>query len=151
MEELDKLAEQIALCTRCPLRQSATQPVPGIGEGHKYFILGEAPGSSEDKAGVPFVGASGKRLNQLLELAKINPRECYITNVCKCRPPKVGGKFRAPRKAERLMCYPYLKEELSIVKPTYIISLGATPLSLFTDYGISQMHGCMFETEIELD
>jgi uracil-DNA glycosylase family 4 len=150
-EKLDELAKQISMCTRCSLRQSATQPVPGIGEGRKYFVLGEAPASSEDRAGVPFVGASGKRLNQLLELAKIDSRDCYITNVCKCRPPKVSGKFRAPRKAERLACYPFLKEELKIVHPEIIVTLGSTPLSLFSEYGVTQMHGTEFDYNLKLD
>lgn len=150
-KQLEELSKQIALCTRCPLRQSATQPVPGIGEGRKYLILGEAPGSSEDKAGIPFVGASGRRLNQLLELAKIDTKDCYITNVCKCLPPRVSGKMRAPRKAERLACYPFLKEELKIVRPEIIITTGSTPLSLFSPYGISQMHGTLFDYELNLD
>ena len=93
------------------------------------MIIGEAPGAQEDKAGIPFIGAAGKRLNQLLELAGIDLSQCYITNVCKCLPPKVSGKRRAPRKAERLSCYGYLKKEIEIVRPEYIITLGATPLS----------------------
>ena len=149
-KRLEELSKQIELCTRCPLRQNSTAPVPGIGEGRRYLVLGEACGAQEDKAGIPFIGLSGKRLNQLLELAGINLKDCFITNVCKCLPPKVSGKRRAPRKAERLSCYGWLQQELSIIKPTYIIALGATPASLFTDYGISQIHGTMAQTEIPL-
>jgi uracil-DNA glycosylase family 4 len=150
-QKLADLAKQITQCTRCSLRSSATQPVPGIGVGHKYMLIGESPGKTEDREGVPFIGASGKRLNQLIQLAGIDLKDTYITNVCKCRPPLVSGKLRAPRKAERLSCYPFLKEELRIVRPQYIITLGAVPLSLFSEYGISQMHGCMFDIEIELE
>ena len=151
---LEQLAEQVRACTKCPLRAEATQPVMGLGEiGAKYLLLGEAPGKQEDAVGVPFVGAAGKRLNRLLELAKISPNECYITNVVKCRPPKTlsGGKTtnRQPRKAERLACYPWLKQELSLVKPQTIITLGATPLSLFTQTGITQLHGTLFTVELE--
>ncbi len=142
MNELDQLSKQVKQCSRCPLRQGATQPVMGIGEvGAKYFIIGEAPGREEDAQGIPFVGMAGKRLNQLLELAKIDVNDCYISNVVKCRPPE----NRMPKKAERLSCYQWLKEELRIVYPENIITLGATPLSLFTDNGITQMHGTQME------
>jgi len=149
---LEELADQVKSCTRCPLRENATSPVAGLGEvGAKYFLLGEAPGKDEDKFGVPFIGLAGKRLNRLLALAGIDPNDCYITNVVKCRPPKqlAGGKTtnRQPRKSERLACYPFLKQELDLVKPKYIITLGATPLSLFTQTGISQLHGTMFNTD----
>ena len=150
-KRLEELSKQIELCTRCPLRQNATQPVPGLGEGKKYMIIGEAPGAQEDKVGIPFVGISGKRLNQLLELAHIDLKDCFITNTVKCVPPKVSGKRRAPRKAERLSCYGYLRKEIEIVRPEYILTLGATPLSLFSDYGVTQMHGTMFEWEMPYD
>uniref|UniRef100_A0A6M3L7V3 Putative homing endonuclease n=1 Tax=viral metagenome TaxID=1070528 RepID=A0A6M3L7V3_9ZZZZ len=67
-----------------------------------------------------------------------------------CLPPKVSGKRRAPRKAERLSCYGWLQREFSIIKPKYVIALGATPLSLFSDYSISQVHGTMMQAEIEI-
>uniref|UniRef100_A0A6M3XB50 Type-4 uracil-DNA glycosylase n=1 Tax=viral metagenome TaxID=1070528 RepID=A0A6M3XB50_9ZZZZ len=149
---LEKHARQLVRCTRCPLRENATCPVPGIGsEEATYFLIGEAPGKSEDKDGVPFVGASGKRLNRLLALAQIDINDCYLTNVVKCWPPKVRGKQRAPKKSERLACWPWLKQELQLVQPKIIIPLGAVPLSLFTDVGIKQLHGTTFTYELELD
>tara|TARA_Y100000034_G_scaffold104833_1_gene131664 strand:+ start:181 stop:624 length:444 start_codon:yes stop_codon:yes gene_type:complete len=142
---LAELHQQVTNCKKCSLRAEATQPVPGLGElGAQYFLLGEAPGKHEDQAGVPFVGAAGKRLNKLLALGGIDANDCYITNVVKCRPPT----NRTPRKAERLSCYYYLQEEIRLIQPKYIVALGATPLSLFTDNGISQMHGTMFEYEL---
>ena len=100
---LDELAEQVRNCSKCALRGECTAPVPGNGQiGAKYFILGEAPGKNEDKAGIPFVGLAGRRLDKLVSLANINLNDCYLTNVCKCRPPE----NRVPRKAERLSCYP---------------------------------------------
>jgi len=147
---LDQLAQQLVKCTRCPLRENATQPVPGIGaEKAKYFLLGEAPGHNEDKCGIPFVGDAGRRLDKLLALAKIDKNECYFSNTVRCWPPKVKGKQRAPNKKERLACYPWLKMELDIIKPEIIIPLGAVPLSLFTDIGITQLHGTCFEYEID--
>jgi len=140
--KLEELNKQIKQCEQCSLRPEATAPVCGSGEIRaKYFVLGEAPGANEDSYGLPFVGAAGKRLDKLLALAGITQNECYLTNVCKCRPPA----NRTPRKSERLACYQYLQQELEIIKPQYVITLGATPLSLFSDQGIRQMHGTMFD------
>ena len=139
---LEEIAKQVAQCSKCPLRFEATSPVMGVGEvGAKYFLLGEAPGRTEDSCGVPFVGLAGKRLNKLLELANIDINDCYLTNVCKCRPPQ----NRTPRKSERLSCYPFLRSELSIIKPSYIIALGATPLGLFSSNGVRDLHGTQFQ------
>lgn len=143
---LEELNKRIKQCTRCVLRENATAPVCGIGQvGAKYLIVGEAPGQNEDKAGVPFVGLAGKRLDKLLALAKIDPNACYITNICRCRPPA----NRTPRKAEMLSCLPFFWEEIKLVRPESIITLGATPLSLFSPHGVKQMHGTMFEWELE--
>ena len=103
---LAEVAKQVKACSRCELRAEATQPVPGIGQTHvKYMLIGEAPGQNEDELGIPFVGLSGKRLDKLVALAGINLNDCYLTNVCKCRPPK----NRQPRKKEVACCVPYLK------------------------------------------
>jgi len=145
---LKELYEQLALCSRCPLRANATAPVPGSGQiGVKYFIIGEAPGRNEDEAGMPFVGLAGKRLDRLLSLARIDINDCFLSNVCRCRPPA----NRTPRKSERISCYPWLKEELKLVKPKVIITLGALPLSLFTSDGIKSLHGTQFKTTLDLD
>lgn len=142
---LDDLAEQISNCTQCELRQHATAPVPGIGDiGAKYFLIGEAPGAEEDKEGIPFIGMAGRRLDELLELAGIDKNDCYFTNACKCRPPKNS----TPRKAYIRACYPWLLQELKLVKPKYIITLGAVPLSLFSSSGVSNMHGTLFEVDV---
>lgn len=152
MNQLTELSERLRLCSRCELRAEATAPVPGIGS-HKatYFIMGEAPGQNEDETGTPFVGLAGKRLNKLLALGGIDPNDCYFSNTCRCLPPKVSGKRRAPRKGERLACYPWLKEELKIIKPKVIIPLGAVPLTLFTEVGITQLHGTQFKAALTLD
>jgi len=120
--------------------------VPGIGTlKAKYMLIGEAPGAEEDKAGVPFVGLSGKRLNKLIVLAGIDINECYLTNVCRCRPPA----NRTPRKLETRACNHWLVEEIKLIRPEYIITLGSTPLSLFSKSGVRSMHGTMFEYELE--
>ena len=146
LDKLEQLAKGVKACTNCELRMNATRPVPGIGEvGSNYFLIGEAPGANEDKVGIPFIGDAGKKLDQLLELAGIDRNDCYFTNVCKCRPPS----NRDPRKGEIKACKIWLEEEIRLVKPAYIITLGRVPLSLFSEYGVKQMHGTMFEMEVE--
>lgn len=146
MNNLETLAKEIKECQKCELRFECTQPVPGLGEvGAKYFIIGEAPGREEDRDGMPFVGMAGKRLNKLIGLGGISLNECYLTNVVKCRPPK----NRQPKRAEVRSCLPWLRLELELIKPEYVITLGATPLKLFTDDGIRQLHGTML-TDVEI-
>ncbi len=143
---LDQLAEEIKMCQRCELRESATLPVPGWGnEGSKYFLLGEAPGHDEDSQNLPFVGSSGRRLDKLLALANIDRNDCYFSNVCRCRPPD----NRTPRKKEIKACQEFLWREIKLVNPQTIIVLGATPLSLVSTSGISQNHGTQFMFEKE--
>ena len=82
---LDALAKQVVGCQKCELRLECTAPVSGIGtEDAQYFIMGKFPGREEDLAGIPEVGMAGRRLNRLLDLAKIDINDCYITNVIKC-------------------------------------------------------------------
>lgn len=143
---LDELATQIKSCTKCPLRATATQPIPGLGiVGAKYMILGDRPGVKEDRLGAPFVGEEGKKLDKLLALAGIDQNDCYFTNVIRCRPPET----RLPRKAELRACLPYLIEEIKLVSPEYIITLGVLPLSLFSKNPVRSMHGTSFEVEVE--
>ncbi len=146
MDDLELLAEQVKACTACDLRYESTNPVPGYGEcGAKYMLIGEAPGRNEDEAGMPFVGKAGRQLNEYMELAGIEQDDCYLTNVCRCRPPK----NRTPKKAETRSCLPYLWKEIELVNPEYIITLGATPLALFTETGVRQMHGSQFRHELD--
>jgi len=146
MDSLEQLESDILKCQRCELRFNATQPVPGLGDiGAKYFLLGEAPGREEDEQGVPFVGMAGRKLNQLLSLAQIDPNDCYFSNVCRCRPPA----NRDPKKKEIKACVDFLWREIRLVKPQYVISLGSTPLKLFCPDGVRTMHGTLFEWELE--
>ena len=146
MDSLKELNKEILACYKCHLRETASAPVLGCGQvGAKYLLLGEAPGHDEDIAKVPFVGAAGKRLDKLLALAGISPNDCYLSNVCRCRPPK----NKTPAKKEIRACLPFLWRELLLVRPTYLITLGATPLSVFSPYPISVMHGTQFEFEVK--
>ena len=148
MDSLYQIGEEIKACQRCELRMNATQPVPGIGDiGSKYFLIGEAPGKNEDEVGVPFVGLAGKRLDKLLTLAGISLNECYLSNVCRCRPLA----NRAPKKKEIKACVPFLWKEIRLVKPQYIVTLGSVPLSLFCPYRIRQVHGTLLTIEVPDD
>lgn len=121
--QLETLAEQICVCTKCPLHESRTQAVPGDGrKSAKVMVIGEAPGRDEDRSGHPFVGASGRFLNHVLEGTEIDREELFITNIVKCRPP--GN--RTPRKGEVDTCTEnYLFEQIRLVNPKLIVLLGS--------------------------
>jgi DNA polymerase len=121
-ERLDELAAQIRVCTRCPLHESRTQAVPGDGKySARVMIVGEAPGKEEDESGKPFVGAAGRYLDKVLEGTGLDRADFFITNTCKCRPPK----NRTPRSIEVGTCTSnYLFEQLALVNPRLVMLLG---------------------------
>lgn len=119
---LVQLAEQIRVCVKCPLHESRTQAVPGDGKrSAKVMIIGEAPGRDEDKSGHPFVGASGRFLDQVLQGTGIERKDLFITNIVKCRPPN----NRTPKKNEVDTCTSnYLFEQIERIDPELIVLLG---------------------------
>lgn len=139
---LEKLAKQIKVCTRCELHRSRTEAVPGEGPTHaEIMFIGEGPGASEDKQGRPFVGASGKFLDQLLEQAGVTRTEVFITNVVKCRPP--GNRDPLPDEID-ICTSNYLQHQIEIVKPSIIVTLGRHSMNLFFKGAkITQIHGQM--------
>jgi len=119
---LVQLHEEIRRCTKCPLHKTRRNAVPGEGSGRLgVMIVGEAPGSSEDEQGRPFVGAAGSLLNKALSTLGVERGDLYITNVVKCRPP--GN--RTPMREEVAACLPYLLRQIEILRPRRIIALGA--------------------------
>jgi DNA polymerase len=120
---LEELAEQIRVCTRCPLCRSRTLAVPGDGKPTaRVMIIGEGPGREEDETGHPFVGASGRFLAQVLEGTGFSRQDFFITNTVKCRPPR----NRTPKKDEVDTCTSsYLFEQIELVNPQLIMLLGA--------------------------
>lgn len=141
-EALDTLAQQISVCTKCELYEGRTHAVPGEGPTHaEIMLIGEAPGATEDKQGRPFVGASGKFLNELLAQAGVTRGDVWITNVVKCRPP--GN--RDPQLDEVETCtVNYLDNQIKIVNPSIIVTLGRHSLSRFIQNAkITQIHGQM--------
>ncbi len=136
---LKQLFEAMACCTRCDLALERTQVVPGVGPARaRVMLIGEAPGAREDLAGVPFIGAGGRLLDQLLERGGVNRAEVFVTNVAACRPP--GN--RAPLPKEIAAHAPWLEEQIRLVKPDVITTLGRVPLTYFIPKAkITQLHG----------
>ena len=144
--QLEKLAKQIVVCTKCELHRSRKNAVPGEGPTHaEIMFIGEGPGAREDEQGHPFVGASGKFLNQLLEEAGVTRSEVWITNVVKCRPP--GNRDPLPNEVE-ICTSNYLQHQIKIVNPSIIVTLGRFSMSLFFKGAkITQIHGQMQKVE----
>ncbi len=137
---LDQIKDQITADGITPeLASSAIQLVFGSGnpESHLVFI-GEAPGAKEDKVGEPFVGASGKFLNQMLESIGLDRSDVYITNIVKYRPPS----NRDPRPDEISAFIPYLKSQLDVIRPKLVVFLGRHAMNVFLPgLKISDVHG----------
>lgn len=137
---LDKLAVQIIERKVCDeLALTATQLVMGSGNADADIVLiGEAPGKSEDEMGLPFVGASGKFLDTMLEASGLVRADIYITNIVKYRPPN----NRDPTEDEKQAFWPYLAHQLEIIDPKVIVTLGRHSLEFFVpEMRISQIHG----------
>lgn len=132
-------------CELCGLCES-TKTVCIWGDGPpkaKITIIGEAPGSTGSKTGKPFQGQAGQLLRTSLEKVGINPDECYITNMVKCRPPD----NRSPSSKELKACRPYLEQELKDVSPEFVLLLGATALKLIKKTGITELRGSVFHID----
>ncbi|MDA8415627.1 MAG: uracil-DNA glycosylase [Betaproteobacteria bacterium] len=115
------LHDQISTCTRCPLHQQRQQPVYGlIRSGSPWMFIGEAPGYEEDRTGQPFVGDSGKLLDQMLHAIGLERAQVSIANVIKCRPPH----NRTPTTVECQSCLPYLEQQIAEVRPKVLVLLG---------------------------
>ncbi len=138
---LADVAAEAADCPRCRLANGRTQVVFGVGNAHAdVMFIGEAPGFHEDKQGEPFVGAAGQLLTRMLsEVVGLARDDVYICNVLKCRPP--GN--RDPQEDEIESCTPWLVEQVSLIQPRVIATLGnfATKFVLKTSQGITRMRG----------
>lgn len=126
----------------CALRAVATQAVPGSGSAlAEILLIGEAPGKNEDVQGIPFVGAAGKFLNEMLASIGLKREDIYITNVVKFRPPN----NRDPLPEEVAACWPWLREQVALIDPLLIVTLGRHSLERFIPgRKISQDHGQVF-------
>lgn len=121
-QKLDLLKDRLVSANPVPeLAKNAQQIVFGSGNYDADIVfVGEAPGKKEDEMGMPFVGASGKFLDEMLAHTGLNRHDVYITNIVKFRPPE----NRDPTPAEKEAFWPYLLEEILIIKPKIIATLG---------------------------
>lgn len=145
---LNKLREKIVKDKVCPeLAVQAAHLVMGDGNlDADIMIIGEAPGKKEDEQGLPFVGAAGSFLNEMLAQAGMLRSDVYITNIVKYRPPD----NRDPSKEEKLAFLPYLIEQLKIIHPKAIITLGRHSMEcLLPDKKISDVHGQQIPINID--
>lgn len=140
---LVEAATDAAACPRCRLAETRTQVVFGVGAPDADLLfIGEAPGFHEDKQGEPFVGAAGQLLTRMLGEIGLRREDVYIANVLKCRPPA----NRDPLPDEIEACTPWLVEQISIIQPMLVSTLGnfATKFVLNTSQGITRLRGQTF-------
>ena len=131
-------------CEHCTNVRGHIQTVFGEGSPDAdIFFVGEAPGETEDRIGRPFVGAAGQKLDEMIRAMGLRREDCYIANVLKSRPPE--NRIPLPEEIER--CGPYLVDQILIVNPKVIVTLGgpATKLLLKVDLGISKLRGIWAE------
>lgn len=133
-------------CNACTLYQKRHHVVFGVGrEDAEILFVGEGPGQQEDQQGVPFVGAAGKLLDDMLSIIDLDRHNCYITNIVKCRPPE----NRDPTPEEQDACINYLYEQIRLIQPKLIICLGriAAKRLISPDYKITLQHGSWVEKD----
>ncbi|MGB7588422.1 MAG: uracil-DNA glycosylase [Solirubrobacterales bacterium] len=138
--QLVDLYKEVQACTKCPLHKTRTKAVFGAGDADAdLMFVGEAPGAEEDRQGLPFVGRAGQLLNQLLGEIGMTRDDVFIANVLKSRPP--GN--RDPKPLEIEACRPYLFEQVRLIEPKVVCTLGNFSTRLLTGNpaGISRVRG----------
>jgi DNA polymerase len=136
----DELRSAVSVCTRCPLHETRTQTVFGVGNpAADWLIIGEAPGAEEDRRGEPFVGRAGKLLDEMLRAIGEARSSVFIANVLKCRPPN----NRDPKPDESAACRSYLERQIELIKPRIILAVGriAAQQLLDSDAPVGRMRG----------
>jgi DNA polymerase len=139
-ERLVALYKEVQACTKCPLHETRGKAVFGAGDANAdLMFVGEAPGAEEDRQGLPFVGRAGQLLNQMLEEIGLSREDVFIANVLKSRPP--GNRDPQPMEIEA--CRPYLFEQIALIEPKVVCTLGnfATKLLTGNPAGITRVRG----------
>jgi len=132
---LEEMANRVVLCKKCELNKTRTNPVFGDGNiNADIMFVGEAPGKDEDLQGKPFVGRAGKLFNEILKDIGLKREDVYIANCLKCRPPA----NRDPKPEELIACFDYLKEQIKIIKPGVIGTLGR-----YSTYQLTSQKGAL--------
>lgn len=138
-DSMEQVASEVRVCQLCDLSRSRTRAVPGAGsQATRVMFIGEGPGWNEDQQGLPFVGAAGKYLDELLGIANLVRADVFITNVVKCRPPA----NRDPLPDEIAACTGYLDRQLGLLDPLLVVTLGRFSMAKwFAGDKISKIHG----------
>ena len=143
-QSLQELYQKYCNCTACPLHQGRTNFVFGQGNPKaKIVFIGEGPGEQEDRQGLPFVGRSGQLLTKMLNTIGLSREEIYIANIVKCRPPM----NRNPEPVEIASCTPILNQQLQLIDPQLIVTLGnvSTRYLIPSAPGITKANGNLFD------
>jgi uracil-DNA glycosylase family 4 len=138
------LAAAMSGCTACALAESRQRVVPGVMPADaRVLLVGEAPGRSEDEGGLPFIGRSGRLLDDLLGEVGLDRSELAVCNTVKCRPPD----NRTPKRAELDTCRPWLDRQVEVIGPDVVVTLGGTALAWALGRGvrIGEVHGTVHE------
>jgi len=150
-ELMEEVATEVMACKKCGLWEKRKNPVPGEGDiNADVMFIGEAPGYWEDVKGKPFVGSAGEILDEMLSKIGLSRNEVYIANILKCRPPE----NRDPSASEIEACVPYLDQQIRIIKPKIIVTLGRHSTSYILSKcglevtGITKLHGRKYEVEL---
>jgi len=136
----ESLRRECLECRGCGLCETRQNVVFGTGSTEAQILLiGEGPGAHEDEQGVPFVGAAGQLLDDMLEIIGLDRTKVYIANVVKCRPP--GN--RDPQRSEQDACIGYLRRQTALLRPKIIVCLGriAAQAVIREDFRITKEHG----------
>lgn len=140
VKKWQELEHEVAECQQCSLCQTRTQTVFGSGNiNADWMLIGEAPGQSEDREGLPFVGRAGQLLTEMIRALGLAREQVYIANILKCRPPN----NRDPKPEEVAACNDHLQRQIALVQPKIILAVGrvAAQNLLQTDASLSQLRG----------
>lgn len=140
MSEMELLRQQCLACTACPLCRTRSSVVFGVGPVSSDIVfVGEGPGQQEDLQGEPFVGPAGQLLDRMLSIIDLSRKNCYITNIVKCRPPM----NRDPMQTEQDACIGYLERQLALLQPKIVVCLGRIVAMrlIHPEYRITRDHG----------
>lgn len=140
----EQLKAQCMACRSCGLCTTRNNVVFEAGNREaKLMFVGEGPGEQEDRQGIPFVGAAGQFLDEMLSIIDVDRKRCYITNIVKCRPPQ----NRDPLPAESEACMPWLREQFRLLRPKIVVCLGriAAQRMIRPDFSVTKEHGQFIE------
>ncbi len=141
---LTQLEGELQNCQRCKLHRGRTHVVFGAGNPNAILMfIGEGPGYHEDQQGEPFVGDAGELLTKIIHAINLTREEVYIANIVKCRPPQ----NRNPEPDEIATCFPFLQQQIAMIQPKIICTLGniASQTVLRTTNSISRLRGRFYD------